>query len=225
MSNYAHHALAQIIKALAITERLPINSSKFGEWPMSDADDSDLTFELEDGICIKSKRSMLISKSQVFSAMLDGHFVERNQSMVKLSACSAKAFTLLNNYYANEDECKAQIDKIDNNCSSEDYDLDLLLECLALGDRFVAIKFQLLAAEKIAHTFITIENIVQIVGVASMHGCDWLIEQCLLFLLDRSVELGMSHVVRQQLWQEFHSNSSLLNVIDKSLRSMIQKAL
>ena len=225
---HALHSLVQLTKVLSLSVHQPTESQRLWRWSSSLRNpDCDVMFELDDGMTISSYRRLCITMSPVFAAMLDGHFVEREQSCVKVSACSSQAFQLLMNYcmYNSVIEDTNTENNVSCDLANVVYSLDLLLECLALGDRFVAMKFQRLVAEEILHTCINVSSAEQIIGVAAMHGCDWLIEQCLLFLLVSSSDKNVSYVARQHCFQVLHENELLWPNVSKALFLMIQGAL
>lgn len=61
-------------------------------------DDNDVTFLLNDGTRVEGNREILSAASQVFAAMLQGHYAERNQSEIILNDVSSQAFQILINH-------------------------------------------------------------------------------------------------------------------------------
>ena len=55
----------------------------------------DLVFIMDDGNTVEAVRSLLKRNSEVFEAMLDGHYTEANSSRINISDTNSKAFSVL----------------------------------------------------------------------------------------------------------------------------------
>lgn len=149
----------------------------------SDADrsftaaDEDVTFMFDDGSWASAVRSVLVSSSDVFAAMLAGHYSESNASMIRIPHVSPAAFRLLLR--------AAPMDRLPppDVASCNPLPHDLLLELLALADRYLFVGLLHDVSEGIAADLLDAATVAEIFDAATAHNAHWLASECIRFIL------------------------------------------
>ena len=139
--------------------------------------DLDLAFKLDDESQVKGQRELLVSRSSVFKAMLQGHYCESKQSVVRIRNASFEAFQLFLNW-------------IHSRCTGflagtewEDKErLPVLLEVLALCDQYLVLDIQQSVSEHICSSILSVDNALRVVECALTHNSTWLARQGLLYM-------------------------------------------
>ncbi len=201
LQNYAINGLTHLLKHTVIkwpssAQSVDATLQKHGTWTQDASSyNPDVVFNLDDGTKVKGHRSTLSSRSQVFGAMLDGHYSESDQSEINIPGVDAIAFQILIGYLHGRD-----IRDILPESYLADDKLDILLETIVLSDSYMLPELMIWVENWIYQNFLIPQTIVKIMQVASLHGCHWLARQCVCNL---ALSATASHAIRQQCWTNF----------------------
>lgn len=157
----------------------------------------DITFTFDDGSSTTAQRSALAEGSEVFAAMLEGHYSESKQSTVHMPDASREAFQVVLDYFGGEDTA-----------SASELKLGVLTEAYSMAHRFM-LKGLLnaLAADLVEH-HLTLENVEEIFSHAVLHDATWLTMRCLLYVLVNSNEdMDRGHLVFRNMLLDITADS------------------
>lgn len=62
-------------------------------------EDDVITFELDDGSCVEVNKNLICKSSPFFNSLINGHFQEARQEIIKLRSCTRSGFLLLVSFF------------------------------------------------------------------------------------------------------------------------------
>lgn len=138
--------------------------------------EKDVMFLLDDGTTISASKSLLIEKSAVFNAMLQGEFSESQQDQIKIGDVSKDAFSYTMHFLYG---CKSVSEKQNKNlletrlvdCPVHSADIETLLEVTTLADRLLLNEMQEHAQRVIMAYFLQPNNASHVYSIARSHNC------------------------------------------------------
>ena len=175
ISTTCHNPPKKKMRTCETAQKSAEESSKIIEIPMKQTDI--INFILENNKSISVSKSLLVKESDVFCAMLHGHYVESVQSSIKLLDVPYKAF----------EYCVLLLEKQD--CKEYENDLSVLLEALVLVDQYMLHGCSYHVMEVIGQ-HVSSKNIHHILQVALHHNAELLVRYCILFALTGDLNLN-----------------------------------
>ena len=138
----------------------------------------DVYFIMDDGSKVGGDREAMAEQSDVFKAMLGGHYSESGKSEIKMPGVSMKAFTVV-------------VDYLHKLPRAPSLDLPTLLEAHALADRFMLTGLLINIADCLVNEHLTIDTVQEIFVHAVLHRAECVMKKCMTFLLvDPAVSNG-----------------------------------
>ena len=139
--------------------------------------DHDVTFVMDDGRHVTGSRTMLSATSTVFAAMLEGAYKESEQTEITIQHGHTEAFQLLIKHLHGCD-IQTALESIQT-----DNPLDMLLEALALSDRYMIEALEAEISKYISAKHMAKETLPNIFEVGCVHTCTDLVKSCFQFAL------------------------------------------
>ena len=184
----------------------------------------DVTFVLDSGDKIMAHRVTLVERSPVFTAMLEGWYIESDQTMIALREVSTKAFkVLIAHLHGNPMSCNDIAMLADPVMGKQsDQFLSLLLEVHAAADRFMQDDLKSATTKMLVEECVSLANLQELLFHGLLHNADWLMEQCLAFLLVGSHHMTVSKRTKELvcILQGKHGPA-----ISQVLHSLFKKAM
>ncbi len=136
-----------------------------------------VTFLLDDGSHVTGNRETMAANSTVFAAMLQGHYSESGQSEIVIHDVSTEAFQFLVSFLHGSD--------LSENISS--LEPDILLETLALSDRYMLESLENKVSKMISAKNISKETLSHVFQTACLHNCAELVKDCVHYTLAKEL--------------------------------------
>ena len=163
----------------------------------------DVVFVLDDGIEVKSCRKILGKESDMFLAMLEGHYSEATQSRICVNGTNSDAFKAMIDFIHGKSLVETMCDH-----KSEQELLQLLLDVNSLSDFYMLEPLKHASSHYIVDSELLNEtSVVKILSVSVAHHSDWLTRHAMLWILKQSslhcldmfVALGKQHFAHECL--------------------------
>lgn len=179
---YATQSLTWLTPAPVITKSMNTNSADKSE----DSLVLDLTFTVK-GKEIRANRAKTASSSEVFAAMLEGHYSESKSCNIHISDASFHSFNLIVQCIHNSSNLADSVEEIQNKHDKEDT-LDILLEALSLCDRYNLDELQYAICDLVSNQCVEPSSVDYILDFSVMHNCEILAVECMHYILSESMD-------------------------------------
>ena len=193
---------------LFLAEELKIHWSKSAANLSASSDvmirpsDHDVTFVMDDGCHVTGSRTLLSATSSVFAAMLEGAYKESDQTEIVIQHASTEAFQLLIKHLHGCD-IQTALDTID-----VDDTLDVLLQALALSDRYMLETLETEISRFICAKYMCKETVCRIFEVACVHTCADVVKMCIQFALADELGYKDSSDLLKDIFTGTHSSAA-----------------
>ena len=177
--------------------------------------DHDVTFVMDDGSHVTGSRTLLGATSSVFAAMLEGAYKESDQTEIVIQHANTEAFQLLVKHLHGSDIQTA----LDTSPIEEDT-LDVLLQALALSDRYMLETLEADISRFICAKYMCKETVGRIFEVACVHSCTELVKMCIQFCLAGELSYKDSTDVLRDVLTGTHSSSAFV-ALQKLIRDKL----
>ncbi len=159
-------------------------------------EEHDVTFVFDDGTRVTGNREVIVAGSSVFDAMLEGAFQESEEKEISIRDTDPDAFRVLVNHFHNGD---LYTSVAASGAVFPAEILDILLQTLALADRYMVRRLETEVKELICAKYMSKATVMRIFEVAVLHRSDGVVRECFLFVLSGQLSLAEASPLLMQM--------------------------
>lgn len=140
---------------------------------------NDISFRMEDDDLVFANRATMAASSEVFRALLEGHFAESVMSSIPILHASTRAFRFLVRLIQNE----SITDGIKSlSCENSNAVREVLFEVLRLGNQYLMPDICEQVGKYICQEFLTEDNAEEVFNMCVTLNCKAVILHCLAYI-------------------------------------------